>query len=386
MPDLSDFTPATGGGRFDVELSGDKIKVIHKFALINHASKPVSAEEYQAFGDKFLTAVRTHWEGKFGFQRGGTTYRPRFKMEFLDDEAHATAHYVINLLEGQGGNELVSRKTAFIFQDLAKGGHYAPLTSNLFSGSVNPTDSSSLIADDLGRIFPLYLDTYNGALTSYTQTQCKRLMSQVAEVKPNLKIEVTSYGLSGTTAQTAVVNLLRGVGLTRVKKRKSSKAFIPKYWFAASRSRSSGRQHYVKVAIEGAVDAALLKSSHYFTYPSACVHEYGHMLGLQDEYACLSKQGAQKLVDLDFIEASEQARYEQFHTPGARDEKDGPDVGQAAFFDLCERAGVDPPHFGRQTNSIMSSGSVFLPCHFVTLWEALEQIKGQSDWKIVSLT
>jgi hypothetical protein len=109
------------------------------------------------------------------------------------------------------------------------------------------------------------------------------------------------------------------------------------------------------------------------------------MLGLQDEYACLSKQGAQKLVELNFIPSDEQERYEKFHAPSAREEKDGPDVGQAKFFELCKRAGVEPTHFGRQTDSLMASGSVVKPCHFVTLWEALTTMTGNSDWKIVAL-
>lgn len=70
-------------------------------------------------------------------------------------------------------------------------------------------------------------------------------------------------------------------------------------------------------------------------------HEFGHMIGLPDEYNDECSRGS------------------------------GPGWRQAGNVKLMDRFGCAHPPFGQHTDSVMSDGGRFFPRHFVTVWEAL---------------
>jgi hypothetical protein len=87
-------------------------------------------------------------------------------------------------------------------------------------------------------------------------------------------------------------------------------------------------------------------------------HEFGHMLGLPDEY--LDEAG---------------------------DARSNPKtVMQTGLVDLATKARVNAPRFGKATTSIMSYGQEVMQCHFLTLWEALgamtKNFVTSDNWKI----
>lgn len=384
MP-LTNFMPSTGVGRFDADVEGETLVITHKFFLVNDMTKPVTETDYEAFKTRFKHLVKEHWQGKYGFKRGNQTVSPKFKLRFIDDEGDAAgAHYVINLRDGKGGSENVSRKPAQRFQNLANSGLYFPASSSLFSGSINNPGSHTLIASDLPRLFPFYVDVLGGALSQQTDALLKQYMGQVAKLRSDAKIEVTGYG-QGTGLVQPLIGTLRALGLTNVSSRASKKFLQPKFWGKTSTSRWSGRSDYIKVILGSDIPANVFQSSNLFTYPATVVHEYGHMLGLQDEYACMAAAAAQRMVELDFIDTSEKHAYENNHYAGARIDSDEAQAGQVAFIELCKDAGVTPPHFGGQTSSIMAAGNEYLPCHFVTLRAALKKLSGQDDWIITKI-
>ena len=377
------FIPKTGG-RFDAQIVGSDIKITHKFGLINDATKPLAEDEFDQWKVRFHNLITQHWEGKYSFRRGTTTVTPKFFHDFEEDDTNmADAHYVIRVRDSMGGSELVSSKPAQMFTDLKDKGLYFPMASNLVGASVKPTNSSILIAQSLPTLFPFYVDTYGGTMKPQTQATVGNLARQVAGAQPALKVYVTGYGNSKTASRTAVLNLLRNSGLTNVSARESKKFLKPSTWGKASQSRDSGRTDYVKISLKEDMDVSLLQNSALYTYPAAVVHEFGHMLGLKDEYACMSDKAASKLVKLDFIDASEKDRYLNMHTNAARTETPEVAKEQAAFVKYCKEAGVAPTTFGHHTTSIMSAGSEFHPCHFVTIWAALVQLSGHNDWAIV---
>ncbi len=377
------FIPKSGG-RFDAEISGSDIKITHKFGLINDATKPLTQTDFDQWKLTFHNLVTQHWQGKYSFRRGTTTVSPKFFQDFEDDDTNmADAHYVIRLRDSQSGNELVSSKPAQMFTDLKDKGLYFPMASNMVGASVKPTNSSVLIAQSLPTLFPFYIDTYGGVVKPQTQATVSNLARQVSNAQSGLKVYVTAYGNSKAASQTAVINLLRTSGLTNVSARESKKFLKPSNWGKASQSRDSGRTDYVKISLKEDMDVSLLQTSAVYTYPAAAVHEFGHMLGLKDEYACMSDKAASKLVKLDFIDASEKGVVANRHMASARTETPETAKEQAAFIKYCKEAGVTPTSFGHYTTSIMSAGSEFHPCHFVTIWAALVQLSGHNDWAIV---
>jgi len=88
---------------------------------------------------------------------------------------------------------------------------------------------------------------------------------------------------------------------------------------------------------------------------SVAEHEFGHALGLPDEYIN--------------------------RTSGALGAK------QTAFVNLAQQAGVAPPdRWGDKTSSQMSSGVDVLPRHYLTVWEALAHMTSpditRNEWSI----
>ena len=89
---------------------------------------------------------------------------------------------------------------------------------------------------------------------------------------------------------------------------------------------------------------------------SSAEHEFGHAIGLPDEYTNYAA---------------------------------GTHLGdkQQAFIDLAARAGVAPPdRWGDYTSSQMSAGVDVLPRHYLTIWEALGAMTDpyitRDQWKI----
>ncbi len=384
MPEVKNFCPKTGVGRFNAKLEGTELKVKVKL----HVVTALDNTQRTAFEMRFEPLVKQYWENQYGFQCTHSAYpgvyKPVFQVKYANDMMNS--HFVLNLLDGAGGTENIGRKTYYKVPATHTG--FAPTTAQLYTGSVQPTNSSGDLLRDLQASFPFYVDLVGSTPSQHSATQLKMLAKQLAGVAPNTSVRVTAYGANRGQKRTAIMQLLTSSGLTNVTARTSNKPF-----FVTSKSKSTGGTSYAKVSIKGGVDTTNfdINTQPLFTYPAAAVHEFGHMLGLQDEYSCLSKRASDKMVQLLFISANEQQQWENFNPAAAPDASIGENVaeGQRKFIKYCHKANVEPPHFGQHTISIMSSGSHFLPCHFVTLWAAIvEMTKGtatEDEWSIVKI-
>lgn len=376
-----EYRPLTGVGRFNAKLNGGTLRIKHRLAIVANIMKPVSATELAKFQQDFQNLVTTHWTGKYMFQRAGVNVKPSFVLDFLDTANEAQAHFVVNLSNSAGGSENVGRDASAKHVAL---GAAAPRTTSFMTGSTQQPNSASLIAADLPKAFPYYVDFYGTNMSAQTKTQVESLMKQVAKINPQPKLYVTAYGGNSSVNQRALMTLLQQCGLTRVDARSSNKIFIPTTWGKTSTSKMSGRSDYAKISLKEDLDTqSILGQSTLYSYPATIVHEYGHMLGLQDEYHCLSSQAAQQMVALNLIDATEQTKFENFHYNGANQPSATVAAGQDEFVKACARANVEVPTFGRQTMSIMAAGTEFWPAHFVWLREALCQLTAQQDWAIV---
>jgi hypothetical protein len=244
-----------------------------------------------------------------------------------------------------------------------------------------PPPTHRNIAEYLSGWFPLYVDTYKGAITPGIEAHVLQIAKMFAGFAPAMKVYVTPYGDMASTSRTVVMRVLKTAGLTNVVSRTSRKIWTR----SSSASRSSGRLSYVKISVKESPTPDLAHSNLY-RYPSTAVHEFGHMIGLKDEYRCLSQQAKNAMVQCNFINPSEADAVQTRAYAGATDTTPEAQPEMAEFVRYCHQAGVTVPLFGQHTTSIMSSGNVFLPCHFVTLWAALVHVSGHADWEIVPHT
>lgn len=384
MAEAKNFCPKTGVGRFNAKLDGNELKVKVKL----HVVTALDNTQRSTFESRFEPQVKQYWENQYGFRCAKTAYpglyKPVFQVKYVTDMMGA--HFVLNLLDGVGGTENIGRDNYFKVPKTHMG--FAPTTAQLYSGSVQPTNSSGALLTDLKASFPFYVDLVGNNPSPHAATQLKFLAKQLAGFDPNTHVQVTAYGSNRAQKRTAVMQLLTGSGLTNVTARSSNKSV-----FSTSKSKATGSTSYAKVGIKNGIDTSGfdITTQPLFTYPAAAVHEFGHMLGLQDEYSCLSKKASNKMAQLLFINASEQQQFESFNPGHSLDTgvSDRVAEGQKKFIKYCAKAHVEPPHFGQHTSSVMSSGSQFLPCHFVTLWAALVEMTQstatEDDWTIVKI-
>lgn len=376
-----EYLPATGVGRFNAKLNGNSLQIKHRLSLVSNAMKPVGATELTQFQLSFQQLITNHWEGKFMLHRNGVNVKPKFVLKFLSAAEEAQAHFVVNIGQSAGGSENVGRDAVTKYAAM---GAAAPRTTSFATGSVLQPNSAGLTAEDLPKMLPYYVDFVGGNLTPQTRSQVESIMKMIAKLNPQPKLYVTGYGNNAKGNQQATITLLKACGLTRVETRSSNKIWIASTWGKASTSKMSGRTEYAKISVKDELDTqSYLAQTALYSYPATIVHEYGHMLGLQDEYHCLSKQAAAQMVQLHLIDASEQQKFEDFHFKSAYQPSPKVATGQEEFIKACNLAGVKIPTFGRHTDSIMSAGEVFYPAHFVWIREAMKTLSGQNDWDIV---
>ena len=222
MPEVTNFCPKTGVGRFNAKLEGNELRVKVKL----HVKTALDASQQSTFESLFETLVKSHWQNQYGFQCTNPTYpgvyKPVFRVKSVADMMDS--HFVLNLLEGAGGSESVARTTYFKVPSTHVG--FAPTTAQLYTGSVQPTNSSGDLLRDLAASFPFYVDLVGTNPSPHAATQLKLLAKQLAAVDPNTSVRVTAYGVNRGQKRTAVMQLLTGSGLTNVTARSSKKSVL----------------------------------------------------------------------------------------------------------------------------------------------------------------
>lgn len=117
-------------------------------------------------------------------------------------------------------------------------------------------------------------------------------------------------------------------------------------------------------------------------------HEYGHMLGLPDEYNVLCSQSTDFFAENSLIRSKGEGDVHLGNNPANNQNAQSETIAknQKEFVRLCGQAGIVAPPFGRPNICIMSGGSVFKDYHCITVWEALCKMTASTvrpkDWRI----
>lgn len=105
-------------------------------------------------------------------------------------------------------------------------------------------------------------------------------------------------------------------------------------------------------------------------------HEFGHMLGLMDEYyGAKSADVVKKMISDGLLPPSTRSDHLVAHPPAnAMDEA----PGQTSTMKLLEQANLATPDFtlgdGAKSTSLMTGGYELWPQHYLTVWEALTKL------------
>jgi hypothetical protein len=191
------------------------------------------------------------------------------------------------------------------------------------------------------------------------------------------KVKITGPGPDGTETAKAVGEVLTRFGLN-----------------AKLSYEKNGRAGMVKIELDDAqlkkLKAQILGNVNAFPQfaQQAIVHEFGHMIGLPDEYMCVS-MGTVALVAARGLASDSQQEKDALTgntTTNQQEMTPGIEKSQVSFVKLCQAFGVVAPPFGRSNPNIMSSGLQIQPCHAVTvahaLWRMTRNYSEMADWRI----
>jgi hypothetical protein len=117
-------------------------------------------------------------------------------------------------------------------------------------------------------------------------------------------------------------------------------------------------------------------------------HEFGHMLGLMDEYyGAKSAEVVKKMISDGMLPSDTRADH-LIANPPAQGMSEAP--GQTATMKLLDQANLATPNFtlgdGARSTSLMTGGYELWPQHYITVWEALTKLTAGSidpkHWKL----
>ncbi len=390
--------------------SSGLMKVQVKIAprLVNPSGADVDPEKKKQLMDAFKAKVPEAWNNRFrftltkqGFNR--LSVQPQFEIV---EESPANAHYylkIVNLEKGAicvrtgedpGLQALKDRKL-----DPYRGKLSTQMQLNAWNAA-NMTQAENILSAIAKPVKVAHNDptpppgiglpkldkdaSTHKVGTSFSMVTMERLRTFARDVnvtyehsKRTPKVTIAGPGASGAEIAKTVSRMLDTFGLkAKYTLQKGGEAgFIVL-------SLDETQINNLKTMITGNV-----KQFPQFAQ-QAIVHEFGHMLGLPDEYMCISA-GAVGLVGtrgLAVDNDQEKAALNANTTTDQQSMTPGIQQSQVEFIRLCSQFGVPVPPFGRSNPNIMSSGMEFQPCHGVTvahsLWSMTKNYCKPSDWRI----
>ncbi len=191
------------------------------------------------------------------------------------------------------------------------------------------------------------------------------------------KLTITGPGGDGKTAADAVGSILKTFGFAgKINTAKNGPPGFVKVELSAKEVAKARTK----------VSSGVQNFPHFAQY--AVVHEFGHMLGLPDEYMCCGTNTVSILASFGLAALSSDER-EAMTGNSAQTTQDftpGIDKSQVEFVRLCQAFRVPTPPFGRANPSLMSTGHEFLPAHGVTALNSLVRMThhyfAPQDWRI----
>jgi len=363
------------------------VKVCSRF--VSPDGQPVPATVTRPFNDAFERKVPEYWNGRFRFvctkkRFDDLVVTPTFQVV---QSTLADAHYdlkIVNLERGhicvrQGEDPAVKasadpkwdpfrNKLSAQFQMVAIQADALTKARNMIDAIAKPVE--------------IAVDGTQNSLSLSLATM-ERLRTHVRDVPHVIlgtskhKLKITGPGSNGSAIAKRVGGVLERLGFT-----------------GECAYAGGGTAGVVSIAVDQKqlANARAMIEGNIQQFPQfaqyAVVHEFGHMLGLPDEYMCCGTSTVAILAEhgLAGKSAVEQSVLENNTTTRQQDFTEGIAKTQEEFVKLCALFGVPVPPFGRANQSLMSAGHTFMPCHAVTiahaLWRMTRNYFQPRDWRI----
>ncbi|HEY4356609.1 MAG TPA: hypothetical protein VGN16_12730 [Acidobacteriaceae bacterium] len=379
----ADYKPTTG-------IMTVTVKVAPRF--VNPSGGEVPDGTKTMLMDAFRDKVPQTWNNRFRFtltKKGfdNVVVRPQFRVV---EATIADAHYDLKIVNNERGaicvrtgedpalTQLKDRKW-----DPYRGKLSAQFNLNAWDAA-RMTQANNMLTAITKPVEIAYTQTGPGHGSSLSIVSMERLRTFARDTtvifsnsNKTPKVKITGPGGTGSDIAKIVSGILKNFGLK-----------------ADYSHEKNGKAGFVTIALDQKQLTQLktLVTANVQQFPQfaqhAIVHEYGHMLGLPDEYMCISA-GAVGLVGTRGLAMDTDNEKEAMRGNTTTDQQDmsvGIEKSQVEFLKLCTEFRVPAPSFGRSNPNIMSSGTDIRPCHGVTvahsLWRMTRHYCEMSDWRI----
>lgn len=386
---MTAWTPTTGLGCFDVTLDPKKltldVEIRAKLTFADSPARKWESDEKKEFA-KGLKLVKDTWSGEFKMackKKGWEKVVLKVGFELVD--SGDKPHYEVKVYPTMG-----TRNTAVRPDGTAMFGIQA------VDRLGNAKTQLEQCKRDMKMPLVIPIAAKGGAqfsfqsmdlLLTFVQTSKAAFEDKVGKVTVN----ITGFGGKDEKENKAnaekVKAILTSSGLSKgkfnVTSGKPTAKDVPECGVEVRYTESELESNFPKTA-ESALNFC----------QATIVHEFGHMLGLPDEYNALCSESTETMVGLGILGGTDkqrksetQARLADVGPTGIEGPKtENIKKNQKRFTELCGEAKVPVPAFGKANPSIMSCGSTFALCHAVTVWEALcemtDGMVAKNEWEI----
>ena len=373
MLEIKSFVPMTGRGAFDCSyLPETKMLTLTVKVFADFENRPLEGVKWtESDKSKFQLsaqeAVQRNWNGKHHFINRHSnpieTVKPFFAVQFVPKNQATVLMRVPRYASAYGPGGLARCDSYVGLEQINTGNIYKKSTAMVHSESTSPinvklTEAQNVSRDERRRIetiinslgldnIPLAL---GGTLTPQTKVDLANFVMRVKLAPPSSPIVPIIVD--------AHFNQNQGVTTTHAIKqgraiRNALRAFhLPNpIEFRFLNNLSLANAGHIAINPDLSFETTFNEDM----WMDIFAHEYGHMLGLPDEY-------------------------DDMPQPNSKVSKD---IAIHRFLAMTDLHGTPRPSMGRMTTSIMCKGRDLLPCHMVTALQALCQLTGDINWHVV---
>lgn len=378
---LRNFVPATGRGQFNCAYNpwtGRLDITVRIFChYLNQRLDKVnytwSSQDKKLFEETAALSLKL-WENKYVFwsrKPGWTELRahPRFHLEFVADKKDAHVFITVPKMGSAYGAGGLAVCNSWVGLEQMKGDPLAQATGMIHCFGGHILDIGKLEGEKIAR------------------DERQRLTDAIERLELDSFRFTANSSTLPATARVALANFA-----TQAKRRMPSTPLIP---IVVNTSSSKSEREPMDLAYQRGLAIRTALESFHLPQPLVCIpleplsvpvgegglagliadarfektfedtilynifaHEFGHMIGLPDEYDPMPKEGSE--VDKD--------------------------VAIVRFVGMAQAFKCGCPHLGKMTTSIMCKGSDFKAWHYVTVYQALVRLTNDAldmdDWEL----